>query len=139
MTEAEKRRALVDAQIEQADEALQAASLLLKNALYRDSISRSYYAMFHAASALLLTRGLGSSKHKGVVSLFDREFVRPGVVTKQMSIWLHDAFEARLAADYGKVPLDFPAVAKATREKAEQFMVQIRTVLLQPTDTPVPE
>ncbi|NJN63373.1 MAG: hypothetical protein HC795_19310 [Coleofasciculaceae cyanobacterium RL_1_1] len=35
--------------------------------------------MFYALLGLLATKGLGTSKHSGVISLFDREFVRTGI------------------------------------------------------------
>lgn len=38
--------------------------------------SRAYYAMFYAAEALLLSRGLAFSKHAAVIAEFTREFVR---------------------------------------------------------------
>ena len=38
---------------DQAQEALQASRVLLEEGLYRDCISRAYYAMFDAAQALL--------------------------------------------------------------------------------------
>jgi uncharacterized protein (UPF0332 family) len=42
------------------------------------SFARSYYAMFTAARALLATKHLDSSKHTGVVSLFNQHFVKTG-------------------------------------------------------------
>jgi len=41
-----------------AREALRAAELLLEHGLSRSSIDRSFYAAFHAASALLASRGI---------------------------------------------------------------------------------
>ena len=63
-------------------------------------MNRSYYAMFYAVLALLAVRQLETSKHAGVISLFDREFVNAGIFPRELSRWLHQAFRQRLAADY---------------------------------------
>ena len=55
--------------LENAKEKLNSAEVLLREKLFKDSLSRSYYAMFSAARALLATKELDSSKHSGVISL----------------------------------------------------------------------
>jgi uncharacterized protein (UPF0332 family) len=47
--------ALVSYRLEQAEESLDAASLLLNEGLTRPSLNRSYYAMFYAVLALHAT------------------------------------------------------------------------------------
>jgi hypothetical protein len=46
----ENIRALVQYRLEQADESLQAASLLIENNLSRQAVNRSYYAMYYAVT-----------------------------------------------------------------------------------------
>jgi hypothetical protein len=58
VTEPQKIRRLAERRMEKAQSALRAARKLLDEVLYEDSINRSYYAMFHAVSALLVVRGL---------------------------------------------------------------------------------
>jgi uncharacterized protein (UPF0332 family) len=41
-----------------------------------------------------------TSKHIGVISEFDREFVKTGKIDKRFSAILHDAFDDRLECDY---------------------------------------
>jgi uncharacterized protein (UPF0332 family) len=48
-----------------SNEALSAARLMLESGLLYDAVNRLYYACFYAVSALLLTEGLSSAKHKG--------------------------------------------------------------------------
>jgi uncharacterized protein (UPF0332 family) len=91
---------LVRSRLEQADDALNAARILLEQHSVRAAVNRAYYAMFYAVLALLALRKQETSKHSGVISLFDREFVRPGVFSRDLSQWLHRAFRQRLAADY---------------------------------------
>jgi len=42
--------------LHQAEEELQASVLLFEKEFYRESVSRAYYAMFHAAQAVLILK-----------------------------------------------------------------------------------
>jgi uncharacterized protein (UPF0332 family) len=54
--------------------------------------SRAYYAMFYAAEALLLSRGLAFSKHGAVIAEFSREFVRSGEFPAEYGRALREAW-----------------------------------------------
>ncbi|MBE9063552.1 HEPN domain-containing protein [cf. Phormidesmis sp. LEGE 11477] len=73
---------LVRYRLAEAKETIEEAKLLLEYIAFRGSINRSYYAMLYALLGLLATRGLGTSKHSGVISLFDREFVKTGLLQR---------------------------------------------------------
>lgn len=85
---------------------------LYKTFRYRSSINRAYYPMFYCALALINTREISSSKHSGVISIFDKEFVKTGEFPKYTSKWIHEAFMKRQESDY----LDFKEI---TQEEAE--------------------
>jgi uncharacterized protein (UPF0332 family) len=63
--------------------------------------NRIYYAMFYAATALLITKGLSSTRHTGVIALFRREFVKTGLFPVDTARYLEAAFDERLESDYG--------------------------------------
>ena len=93
--------ALVRHRLDQAQEALDDARFLLDgNRGPQSVVNRSYYAMFYAALALLQKIGRVPSKHAGVISLFDTEFVRKGVFPRDLSRDFHKMFELRQLADY---------------------------------------
>ncbi len=46
-----------------AQDNLKAASTIYEMELYRIAVSRAYYAMFYAASAMLLGQGIITSRH----------------------------------------------------------------------------
>jgi len=87
--------------LEQAEEALSEADLLLNAGHFRGAINRAYYAMFYAIQILVVKNKVKVSKHSGVISYFDREFVKPGIIDKEFSKWLHRLFDLRQDADYG--------------------------------------
>ena len=129
MTEDGKTQLLINARLNQADSALNSGKLLLEQKFYNDCVNRFYYSMFYAVLALLLTRNLGSSKHKGVISLFDKEFVRTGDFSKEMSNWLHSIFQQRLETDYDEQPKITPEKAIKIKDQAYNFIQTIKSYL----------
>lgn len=94
--------------IEKAKERLKISKELLDLGHSADSLSKSYYAMFSAAKALLALKELDSSKHSGVISLFNRHIVKEGLFAKEYSRLLSEAKLEREEADYE----DFVTVTK---------------------------
>lgn len=68
--------------------------------------------MFTAARALLVLKGLDSSKHSGVIALFNQHIVEAGLFSKEFSRYLPKAKRIREDSDYG----DF---VKITQEDAQ--------------------
>ena len=118
-------RTLVTYRLQQAESTLTAARTLLDAGLVRDSVNRSYYAAFYAVLALLCTKGLGTSKHAGAIALFDREFVKPGVFGKSLSVFLHKAFDMRQEADYAEMSEVDAQDASEAIAGAEDFIAQV--------------
>ena len=83
-----------------AKEELQTAELLLRNADFRSSINSSYYSIFHAIRAVNALDGFDSSKHSGVSSHFNQEYVKTGLFEKEISKIIRNASELREQADY---------------------------------------
>lgn len=97
----EELLALIRYRLRQAEESIEEAEVLLKEGMSTRAImNRLYYAMFYAVLALLQEKRLGTSKHIGAISLFDREFIKTRIFDKSMSKTLHRAFELRQRGDY---------------------------------------
>ena len=77
-----------------ASEELSAAQDNLRLGHLRASVSRSYYAMFYATTAVLGSRGLWRSKHQGVLSAFGENFVKTGLIDPNYGRVLHNAFRS---------------------------------------------
>ncbi len=76
------------------------AKLALNNDFLYDTVNRLYYACFFAVSALLLTEGRSSSKHKGVQSLFSLHWIHTGKLPSSMGRFFHRIYEHRQKSDY---------------------------------------
>ena len=115
--------------MELAEEKLKAAKDLLSTKSYRDSVSRSYYAMLHAARALLATKGLDAKKHSGVISLFNQHFVKEGIVNREAGSRFIEAKELREDSDYEELAEITKQDAEDTLESAKIFLEEIKKVL----------
>ena len=86
--------------IKRSERYLRSAELLLKEGDCESSVSRTYYAMFYSVQAILLTKNLSFSSHKGVISAFGEYFIKTGMFSKEMGRELNRAFEKRQISDY---------------------------------------
>jgi uncharacterized protein (UPF0332 family) len=87
--------------LEKAMASVKGAEALFKEKLYDFSVSRSYYAMFYATEALLLTKNLAYSSHKAIISAFGKEFIKTKTLPHHLHNNLRNAFRLRQAGDYG--------------------------------------
>lgn len=89
--------------LSRADRSLEAARLLIDHEYYPEAVSRAYYAMFYAATALLHSEGITVSKHSAVISQVGQHFVKTGKIAVRLHKALIDAFDERQTADYGGI------------------------------------
>jgi uncharacterized protein (UPF0332 family) len=120
---------LVEYRFARAKESLADADILYEKKSYNGAVNRFYYAAFYAAKALLAVRGLDSSKHSGVISLFQQNFVKEGVIPADIAKALSRSFEERIDMDYE----DFISVddleVNAIRENVKDFVIACEDAL----------
>ena len=80
--------------------------------MYDTAANRSYYAIFHAARAVLALDGLDFKKHSGVISNFQMRYIKSGIFDKQLSNIIKSAFSLRTESDYE----DFYVISKTDVE-----------------------
>jgi uncharacterized protein (UPF0332 family) len=106
-------------------EDLTAAEVTLRESLYKVSVNRSYYAVFHAMRAVTALKGYDSSKHSGVIAYFNQHFVKTGDFDKESSKIIKNASFLREKSDYE----DFYVASKQDAEKqlaeAKIFVLRI--------------
>lgn len=83
-----------------AEEKLYSSKILLDAGQYKDSIGRSYYAIFSAVRAVLAKDKVDFSKHAGVISYFQREYIKTEIFDKKYSKYITIAFQIRNNCDY---------------------------------------
>lgn len=103
MTGEDKKLLLAKYRLQQAEETFDEAIYLFdgeKNP--RSIINRLYYSMFYAVLALLVFEQYESSKHSGVLSYFNKRFIKEGIFPKDIGKLINEAFEMRISSDYGE-------------------------------------
>lgn len=107
-----------------SEENLTAARLCLQNGLCNASANHSYYAMFLAAVAILLARGVTFDPkqhldHTPVRSLFSNELIhRRKIFPNKFNRYLNDALLVRGQADYEPQTI---SQKKAHRQMAQAY------------------
>ena len=86
----------VAALMQKARDSRQAATLLAGANFGEFAAARAYYAMFYAAQALLLERGLSFSSHSAVIAAFGREFAKTEMLDPKLHRYLLDAQDLRV-------------------------------------------
>ncbi|HOL21980.1 MAG TPA: HEPN domain-containing protein [bacterium] len=101
MTDKEKQIQLAMYRLKQADECIDEAIYLLRGKKSpRSIVNRTYYGMFYAVLSLLIFEPFSSSKHSGVLSYFNKRFIKEGILPKELGQTINAAFELRQRTDY---------------------------------------
>lgn len=96
---------------------------------FSGTINRIYYACFYIVSALLLKYKLVSKTHTGTKILFQKEFVKRGLIENEWSKLYQDLFDLRNEGDYE----DMVEITKEEVDElmplAEDFLEKIKALL----------
>ena len=115
---------------ETAVEALEDARIMYERGRYKNTLNRAYYAIFHSIRAVNALSGYDSSKHSGVISYFNLNYVKTEIMPKELSRIIREASENRERADY----LDFYVAsgeeAGKQIDRATEFLNTIRDFLV---------
>ncbi len=95
--------------------------------MYDGSINSTYYAIFNAIRSVLSLVKLDSSKHSGVLSLFDKYFVKTGIFDKNYSKVAHSAFDTRQNYDYEDFSIPSEMEASSQFNDAQQFIAEVES------------
>lgn len=129
MNEGEYLKELVHYWMEKAMECLDAAYDELKADRLSFSVNRIYYACFYAVSAVLLQEGFQFKKHSGVRAAFHKNFVKHGLVSRELGEFYDEVFEARQRGDYiGLVRFQKEQVERWLKQ-AKQFVEAIKSLI----------
>ena len=84
-----------------AEESLDEAQFLFSGEKSpRSVINRAYYAMFYSVLALLIFEPYSSSKHSGVLSYFNRRFIKGRLLSEELGRDINKAFDLRQIFQY---------------------------------------
>lgn len=119
----------ITANLERAEQSIQAAKEMAASGFYDFAASRAYYAAFYAATAALLDEGLEFSKHSGVIASVHQRLVKTGKLDKEQGKELNWLFEMRNVGDYGVTVHVSQEDSERAVQVAEGFLRVIKSLL----------
>ena len=120
----------IDLLLVSAELRLKAAQQLLETGFGDDAISRAYYSMYFAATAMFLAKDIRVKTHRGLVARFGREFVETGLIEAHFGRILNIAEELRSEADYSIIRQISGEEAAAVLDDAERFLARANDVIV---------
>ncbi len=130
MSSDEKQMSLAGHRLDQAEQSLEEARYLMEGGKsLRSVVNRIYYGMFYAVLALLIYEPYSSSKHTGVLSYFNKNFVKSGIFPESLGRHLNKAFELRQRGDYREYFELTKEQVEPLLNEAKEFITTIRAYL----------
>jgi len=86
--------------LERAREDFSAAEDVLRTERPWRAATDAYYAMFHAAEALLLSLDIEVSSHSATQAAFGQQFAKTAKLDPKLHRYFLNAFDKRITADY---------------------------------------
>ena len=115
--------------IERADHALEVAAALEKDGYPADAASKTYYAMFYAAQALLKSEGIDVIRHSAVESALGYHFAKTGRIDPKYHKMLINARNIREVADYDIQEEIVGRDASLKLEEGKAFVAAVKELL----------
>lgn len=120
---------LSKARLSNAKEWIKFAIKILQLGDFKTVANRSYYAVFAAIRAVLALEGFDSKKHSGIIAEFRKNYLKTGVLPKDLSLIIDSLVEIRQGSDYD----DFYVISKEETqlqlENAQKFVSAIESYL----------
>ena len=110
-------------------EDLAAAKEMLSGGMYKPSLNRSYYSIFHAMRAITVLEGFDCSKHSGVIAYFNQNFIKTGIFAKETSKIIKSASIMKEQSDYLDFFIASKQVAEEQIERAKPFIEAVEKYL----------
>jgi uncharacterized protein (UPF0332 family) len=125
------RETIFGYRMKQTEETLSEAVRMLESGFSpRSIVNRAYYAMFYAVLTLFIHSDTPhkTSKHSGVIGIFNREFIHTGKLDARFSQMLYAVFDQRMESDYR----DFSKVSEEDARNAvlaaQEFVTAIKAL-----------
>ena len=96
----DERKAIIDYRIEKAQIAMDEAAKVTTLGLWNIAANRLYYALYYAASALLISDRLSSHTHRGLITQIHLNYVKTEKLTEEDGKLLRRMFTMRHEGDY---------------------------------------
>jgi hypothetical protein len=121
---------LIRYRLDRAKETLEEAQIMLQTGHPSGAVNRLYYACFYAVNALLLCHNMSSAKHSGVLSLFNKNFIKSGVFKAEFGHFYTRLFDRRQDSDYEDIVPPALADVEKLLPQAKDFIASVSEYVL---------
>lgn len=125
----EQRRVGIAQDMRRSEETLAVARMLCEAGHFNDALSRLYYALFHAMTALLLASGVEPRRHPPLPSLLGMHAQGPDGLSAADLAVVARAASHRDLADYERTWNADAAIAAAAFAEVEPVIERARAIL----------
>ena len=94
------KETLIEYRIKRCLETIDEAEKALADDHLNLTANRIYYSVFYAVSALAVKYNFSTSKHSALLSWFNKNFVKEGIIIKELGKIYNKAFLNRMKGDY---------------------------------------
>jgi len=124
-----EQKALAKHRFERAEATLNEAVDELSRNNFRLTVNRAYYSVFYAMRSLLAAVDKDSSKHSGVVSLFNQYVIKAGIVSEISFKSIQSLMDLRHEGDYQDFAEITGEEAKGAVETAKSIITALKESL----------
>ncbi len=96
----QSRLDLINYKLEKARNTIKESLFLADGEYYNTAINRLYYAVYYAASALMISVGIEAATHKGIKTMLGLKFIHTGILPMEYGRIYKILFDSRQEADY---------------------------------------
>jgi len=123
------REAIINYWLEKAREDIASACANRDQGLYQNAVRDTYFACFHAFTALLFKDGKSFKKHREVRAMLHRDYVRSGRIEAAWGKHYDWLFDNRQKADYRPLVNFTPDQVGDIVEKSIGFVSEMEKLL----------
>ena len=126
------KQTLFEYRKKQSEDTINDAKIMLdQNLSPRSIINRAFYAIFYCILSLFIKADVTvkTSKHTGIIGLFDKEFINTEKIEKEYSKILHTLFDDRQELDYKELIEVNKQDAVEAVNKAKEFIKYINNYI----------
>jgi uncharacterized protein (UPF0332 family) len=124
-----EQKSLAAHRFQRAGDTLKEAKDELSRKNFRLAVNRAYYSVFYAMRAFLATVDKDSSKHSGVLSIFNRHFINTGIVSDVSVKAIQSLMDMRHEGDYQDFVEITEEEAKGSVETAEMAIALMGDII----------
>lgn len=122
------RNDLLSYRIQRALETLEEAEYNAAGNYFNAAVNRLYYAVYYAASALMLDNNIDSSTHAGIKSMLGLHFIKTGRLEPKYGRIYQQLFENRQSGDYEDFVYCDKELYECLRPQAIDFIEKIQNL-----------